>query len=153
MKEGKDIEKAVHLKLSAIAQIKYIDENWGQLEYYSQNPPVQWPCILTDITQVRFSELGNDRTKTPSNRQMGEYLLELNFAMPRLTNTSFKAPQGQKDAALVFFDILDLIHENLHGWSPIPQASKLIREGFLKVDRDDGIKQYRMLYSGSITDV
>ena len=41
---------SIKTKISEISEIKYIDENWGQLDYYSAHPPVQWPCCLIDIS-------------------------------------------------------------------------------------------------------
>ena len=53
----KEILQNIQNRLSTITEIRYIDEDWGQLDYYSQNMPVQWPCCLIDIQSGNFSNL------------------------------------------------------------------------------------------------
>ncbi|WP_190304354.1 hypothetical protein, partial [Flavobacterium branchiophilum] len=86
-------------KLSEVTELKYIDENWGQLDYYSPNMPVKWPCCLIDISDVNYSNLGVDRNAVPQNRQLGKATVKLTLANLKLTNTSMQAPQTQKDQA------------------------------------------------------
>ena len=53
----KALLEKIQEKLSEVEGLKYIDENWGQLDYYSPNMPVQYPCVLIDIGQVQYSNL------------------------------------------------------------------------------------------------
>ena len=41
--------ESIQQLLQAIEGLKYVDEDWGQLDYYSPNFPVQWPCVLIRI--------------------------------------------------------------------------------------------------------
>ena len=84
----KALLEKIQEKLSEVEGLKYIDENWGQLDYYSPNMPVQYPCVLIDIGQVQYSNLGKDLTKRPVQRQIGSVQLRLTIANMRLTNTS-----------------------------------------------------------------
>lgn len=139
-------------RLQEIAGLKYVDEDWGQLDYYSPNPPVKWPCVLIDIANASFSDVGKDRSKTPQNRQMGDEVLSLTVADMRLTNSSGRAPLLQKNNARSIWAIMEDIHVKLHGWSATPMSGKFMRRSRQRIRRDDGIQEYRLMYVFSETD-
>lgn len=139
--------------LSLISNLNYVDEDWGQLDYYSANHPVKWPCCLIDINSVNYSNIGIDRTKLPINRQLGEATVKITLANLKLTNTSSSAPQVQKDKAWLIWDILEKVHQKLHGFSPSPNCSKLIRTSMQRTLRDDGIQVYEIVYTFEVNNI
>lgn len=134
-------------KIAEIADLKYIDEDWGQLDYYSPNIPVKWPCCLIDMNNGDFSNIGQDLTKSPKNRQNGKLTVKLTFANMKLSNTSFKAPQSQKDKAWLIIGLIEEVHKKIHGFTPDANCSKMLRAGFAKVKRDDGVQEYSVYYT------
>ena len=144
--------KAIQDKLSANGNFEYVDENWGQLDYYSPNFPVKWPCVLIDITSANFSNIGKDNSKVPANRQMGAIVVELRIANLRLTNTSAKAPTMQKLYARSIWELVEQVHMELHGWNPTQGTSKLIRQSINRVRRDDGVQEYAVRYTAEEND-
>lgn len=149
----KAIIEATQTKITEITAFNYVDENWGQLDYYSQHPPVKWPCALIDIQAMKYSNIGMDKTATPQNRQMGEFLLEIRVANLKLSNTSARAPQAQRANAHSIWDLIEEIHQKIQGFSPIPMCGKLIRVGMNKVDHDDGVQEYSIIYSGTMNNI
>ncbi|WP_236025505.1 hypothetical protein [Flavobacterium geliluteum] len=143
----KEFIQNTQTKLSEVPTINYIDEDWGQLDDYSPNVPVQWPCCLIDMSNVDFSDLGMNKDAVPQNRQQAAGLITLTFANMKLTNTSFKAPQAQKDIAWSIHDIIEAAHAKVHGFAPVIGSGKLMRRSFKRVKRDDGIQQYQVVYS------
>ncbi len=143
----KTLLESVQNKLSEIKELKYIDENWGQLDYYSPNMPVQWPCCLIDLQTAQFDNVSKDFTKRPKERQNANISVELTLANMKLTNTSFNAPKGQKDNAWRIFELAEQIHRTLHGKVPVENASRLIRTSFGRVQRDDGVQEYKITYT------
>ncbi len=133
-------------KLQELAELKYIDEDWGQLDAYSPNPPTKFPLALIDFGNLNFSNLGIDRTKTPYQRQMAEGMLIITIANLKLTNTSRNAPTAQKDAAFKIWELIEAVHQKLHGYSCLQNASPLIRTGLARIKRDDGIQEYELRY-------
>lgn len=148
----KEIIEAVQTRLAASATIKYVDENWGQLDYYSPNFPVKWPCVLIDVSQAQFSDIGRNNSQVPVNRQMGAVILELRIADVRMSNTSAKAPVMQKQYARSIHGLLEEVHASLHGWNPTATCGKLIRKSMNRVRRDDGVQEYVINYSAEIND-
>lgn len=138
---------AIQAKLDTVAAIKFVDEDWGQLEDYSPHPPVKWPCCLIDLQGADFSNIGIDRRAEPQNRQEGSGIIAFNFGAVKLTNSSSKAPGTQKQAAWEIYDVIEEAHKVLQGFAPIAGGGKLIRTSIRKVNRDDGVKQIRVFYS------
>jgi hypothetical protein len=140
-------------KLAAINELKYIDNDWGQLDGYSPNFPVKWPCALVDVSDARYSNIGKDTTMLPQNRQQGEIILTITIATLRLSPSNQKAPAGKKPGANNIYLIIQTVHELLHGYSPTPQAGLLIRTGMQRIRRDDGVHQYTIQYATAIHNV
>lgn len=147
-----EILKAIQNKISEIPQIKYVDEDWGQLNLYGLDVPVKFPCALFDIKDGGFENMGNDRRQTPSQRQLGRFTLDLAVGNLKLTNTSGRAPQSQKSKAWEIHTLIKLVHEKLQGFSPRADCSKLIRMSAQRIRRDDGVQEYHILYGFEITD-
>ncbi|OXA83686.1 hypothetical protein B0A56_00775 [Flavobacterium columnare NBRC 100251 = ATCC 23463] len=131
----------------------FIDENWGQLDYYSPNMPVQWPCCLIDVNGAEYSNMGVDANKTPVNRQNAQVVAQITIANMKLTNTSFNAPQGQKDNAWSIWDLIENIHCKLHGFNPSDTSGRMIRKSLQRTQRDDGVQEYEVTYAFEIRNV
>ena len=142
-----DFLNSIQGKLSSVAPLKYVDEDWGQLDDYSAYPPVQWPCCLIDVNAVQYSNIGMDRAATPIQRQEGTAAISFTFANLRVTNSSARAPKRQQEQAWKLLEIIQQAHEVLQGFRPEENSGVLVRSAFSRVKRDDGIQQYRVTYS------
>lgn len=149
----KETIKSIIAKLGAMPELNSADEDWGQLDYYSNNFPVKFPCALVDVSNANFSNIGMDKNASPQNRQLAETTISLTIANVKLTNTAFRAPEAQKDTAFSIWDLLEAIHVQLHGWHPTDTSGKLIRMGHQRIKRDDGVQEYTLIYSLGINNV
>lgn len=149
----KEIIENTQELLKIIPEAQYVDENWGQLDYYSPNFPVKWPCILIDVNNAVYSNVGMDKTATPMNRQMASYTLEIRIANVKLTKTSARAPQTQRDQARSIWVLIEEVHKKMQGFAPTSMCGKLIRLSTSRVAREDGVQEYVVLYSGSNNNV
>jgi hypothetical protein len=152
----KNILQNIQNRLSEVIELKYIDEDWGQLNMYQ--PPVKWPCCLIDISDVNYSNLG----KHPSfggvgggsqNRQLGRATIKITLANLKLTNTSMQAPQIQKDQAWAIWGLVQKIHEKMHGFAPDVNCSKMLRLDLKRSIRDDGVQEYFITYTVEATNI
>jgi len=139
-------------RLAVIPALNYVDENTGQLDYYAPNPPVKFPCSLISIASAKFSDTGIERAAVLQNRQLADVLVEIRVANLKLTNSSAKAPAGQKSAALDILRIIQTVHELVHGWTPGGTVGKFIRQGLQQERREDGIQEYSIYYAVSLSD-
>lgn len=128
-----------------VAALKYVDEDWGQLDYYSPNPPVKWPCALIDVISVQWSNYGK-------KGQLGLARIRVRLADLRTSNSSGKAPAGQKAASNSFYTLTQNVFKALHGWSGADHYSALMRESEGRIKRDDGIKEHAMIFTTQIKD-
>lgn len=149
----KNLLEKLQLRLAEIPQLKYIDENWGQLDYYSPNMPVQYPCTLIDVQQVQYSNIGKDLTKTPQQRQIAQAQIKITIANMRLTNTSLLAPRRQKEDSWSIWTLIEMIHQKIHGFSLLPNVTPLIRTSQNRTLRDDGIQEYEVYYSCEVQNI
>lgn len=139
--------QTVQDKLANISALKYIDEDWGQMDSYSPNPPTKFPCALIDITSLNFSNIGKDNSADPVNRQIADGSVTFIVANLKLSNTSHRAPQSQKDSAWSIWTIIGDLHKAVHGWKPTESSGALMRTGIKRIRRDDGIQEYQITYS------
>lgn len=149
----KTILQSIQNKLSEIKELQYIDQDWGQLNDYAPNIPVKWPCALIDTQSGTFFNLSKDFTKTPKDRQIGRFNVEITIANLKLTNTSFLTPQKQKNDAWEIYSLIEKVHAQLHGFSPNDNCSKMLRSSFQKTQRDDGVLQYTIIYQFEIHNI
>jgi len=147
----KEVIQNIQTQLAKVSKLKYVDEDWGQLDYYSPNHPVKWPCALIDIQAAQFEDKGWDR-RTNSYPQTGEAMVSITVANLKLTNTSKLAPQSQKDAGWSIWELIEEAHQMVQGFRPHTNAGALIRQGLRRTKRDDGVQEYTLLYSFGITD-
>lgn len=142
----KQLLQNIQNRLAEIPELQYIDEDWGQIDYYSPNMPVKWPCCLIDIQSGQFSNISKDMSKRPRDRQNASFVVKISLANMRLTNTSYLAPKGQKDNAWAIFELVEKVHQKLHGFSPLENCSKMLRTSFGRTQRDDGVQEYAVMY-------
>lgn len=140
------IINGVQEKIKVVPGINYVDEDWGQLDYYSPNFPVQWPCVLIDVSEAHFRDIGKDPNKSPQNRQTAEVNITLTVANLRLTNSSGKASRFQKETVRSIHKLIEDIHKAIHGKKAHEKSGALIRKSMRRVKRDDGVQEYNVVY-------
>lgn len=135
-------------RLSACSLLKYIDEDYGQLDY--NVPSVKFPCVLVSISSGSFDDIGIERGATPQNRQMGELNVEFRIANLKLSPGNVKATSSQKENNLRIFDIIEEVHGLLHGWTPGGNQTKFMRKMIRNEKRDDGVQEYVVTYTTAL---
>lgn len=148
----KTILTAIKAKLNEVSELKYIDEDWGQLNYYGTDIPVQWPCALVQLSGGQFSNTGRDRRTTPQNRQEGVLTFEITVGKVKLTNSSNRAPINQQNSAFDIWELVEKVHQALHGWKPTENTGSLIRSSVSSMKREDGVQEKTIVYTCGIHD-
>ena len=139
----KELLNQIMQRLALVAALKYIDEDWGQLEYGSK--PVQWPCALINYGDAEWSNLS-------MKKQMGLATITVTIAAQKFGNTSLNAPAQQKESAFSILDIINEVHLVIHGWKPEAANSSMYRKSSQRVVRDDGIQEHVIRYQVQIKD-
>lgn len=128
-----------------VPAIKYVDEDWGQLDYYSPAPPVQFPAAIVDCVSVTYTNEGK-------LVQLGDVQVRIRIADQKLTNSSGKAPQTQRNQAFAIYDLLATMHAKLHGWPTNKHYTRLVRQTLKRVVRNDGMRVHELVYTTRIVD-
>lgn len=143
-----------------VPEIEFIDSEYGQLENHSGEylPPVDWPCVLIDIDNAIFKEIG-------ANMQVGEATVIIRVGFPPYESSSSITPAQYRNQGLYHFDLEDKLHRALHGWHPgIVQITDteqvdtsnvfgaLIRKSARTEERYDLIRVRSLTYSIGIDD-
>lgn len=51
----KEILEAVMRRLKEqVPDLAYVSEDWGQMDYYNEAPPVKFPCALISVSHISF---------------------------------------------------------------------------------------------------
>lgn len=144
---------AIQQILQAITELRYVDEDWGQMDDYSPNPPTQFPLALIDVGNLQFSDISRNRNLAPQMRQMASGTVTIRICDLRLTNSSGRAPASQKALIFGIWDLIDKIHAKLHGNVIGGSSGALMRTSLRKRRRDDGIQEFELTYTIGITNV
>lgn len=147
-----EILQSIKTQLEKVSELKYIDEDWGQLNLYGIEMPVKWPCALVRLTSATFSNIGTNIRATPVNRQEGTLSFEITIAKAKLSNSSNRAPINQQNKVFEIWELVEKMHQTLHGWSPTEHTGKLIRTSIGSIKRDDGIQEIKIAYTIGIHD-
>lgn len=143
----------IQKQIAQTEQFRYIGQDWGQLSAYQNAPPVGFPCCLVDVQSVEYSNLSADFSKTPRQRQMAQVQVIFSVADMQLTPNSWQTHQKQKDPSFQIWSLLESLHQKMHYFSPLPNATPLQRQSLEKIIRDDGVLQYQLIYSCQIQGV
>jgi hypothetical protein len=149
----KEILDSIQNRLDTVEGLNYVSEDWGQLEEYGRDIPAKFPLCLVDVQAATYSDIGQDRTASPQNRQEGVIRFTLKFADLRLGNANQKAPQVQKDSAWRIHEIIDKAHVKLHGFRPVPEHGALMRRDRRKFKRGDGVLHHELTYEMALHNV
>lgn len=134
-------------KLNEVSELNYKDENWGQLMDYGKDCPVKWPCALVHMAGGQFTNLANNYRSDSGNLQEGLISIEITVANLKLTNTSARAPINQRTKGFFIENVVQKVHEVLHGWRPLENSGAMIRTSSQSVMRDDGVQEKKITYT------
>lgn len=141
----KDVFIALEEELNKLKEkkiIKYVAEDWGQLDYYQTRPPVDWACVLFDVADADYSDRGE-------RAQDGVGWVMLRIADYSPVNRSSSAPDNT--CAFELIDILTEVYKAVQGLSG-ETFTPLTRKKLRKVRRDDGIREFEMLFKFGFVD-
>jgi hypothetical protein len=72
--------------------------------------------------------------------------IAVRIADMRLSNTSAKAPDFQKNKAFELFDIIEAVIKNLHGWTGTPEEYGRLQRTAQHATRKDAIRIYEITF-------
>lgn len=126
----KDIFKEITAKLDTIPELRWIDEDKGQMNF--ERPPITFPAALVEINLPN-----TDNLNLKKQHAMARIRVRLCFNFGG--NTSVVTPQAARDESLKYYDLVDKTFATLQGWAT-PIFNPLERRNFGHEKRPDGYK-------------
>jgi hypothetical protein len=129
-----------------VPEIKYIEQDLGQLEHYDMRPPVTWPCCLIDVAdEYEYTDMQGNHSQLAEGRVM------LRIGVVRYSDSNNLVPDNVRENALAYFEIEQKVFAALHGWAPAG-FSRLLRRNAVTEKRDDDIRVRMIPFTVSFTD-
>lgn len=122
-----------------VPEVKWIDQDLGQLEFYAERPAVLFPCVLIDFDELSFSDMGK-------HAQICNCVVKLRVAFNVIHHSNNVTPEPQREKALEIFDVMKKLHQFLHGWSGT-NFGELTRIRQTAEPREDTLRVYLIQYS------
>ncbi len=134
----KNVLFAVQEALANVPGVAYIAKDWGQLDVYTDAPPVEFPCVLIDVQMANYADRGR-------HSQQGEAFLIIRVAVDKPVN----AFAG--DPPFLIFDLLTDIYKVLQGLSGTA-FSRLTRTKLRKTVHTNAIRETVMTFRFGFVD-
>jgi hypothetical protein len=136
--------KAVHEKLTKVDGIRWVDEDWGQLDIY-ENPPVTFPCALVSVQVPEWIPIKEPAVQ-PGKAQV---IVKIGFDTRYKTGN---APATEIERAFAHFAIVKAVTLALRGMTGNTFRG-LERLSTIKTVTEAGVKIYTVTFSSSIVEI
>lgn len=135
----KHILSAVMERLSeSVPDLRYIAEDWGQLDFYNEAPPVKFPCALISVSNIKFE------SQTFEERRATMTIL-IRVADAPAVNGTPAAPESYRERAFAILELMEQIGDCLSGFGG-EEFNELEQKTITHYTREDAIREYAMLF-------
>jgi len=143
----KQLLNNIQTRLKTEIPTLFVDEDWGQLDYFMPAAPVKYPCALIHVGNIRYQTLGH-------KLQHGVATVVITVADVKFTNTSSNAPLLQKQQAWKVYDTILAVYQALQGWTQATPSAfgPLTRIQMVRRKNDDGIGLFDLYFEAAIRD-
>lgn len=129
-------------RLETIAELQYVSEDWGQLNF--EQPPVNWPCALVDFGEVKYTQAGRQT-------QQADAILNITVADIRFDGLNTRLPEKNRDRIGELFRIIEKVNNVIHGYGT-GSHSRFQRIALKKIIREDAVREFLITYRFGFTD-
>lgn len=129
-----------------VPEIRWIDQDFGQLEHYEERPPVAFPCVLIDFNQTSYDQ-------ELMQVQMGTLNINIRLAFAPFSNSSSITPDFVQSKALQYYDIEMRLYQALQGWNPESDICQpLVRISASNERREDPLRVRTLVFTTAFED-
>jgi len=101
----------IQARITALCpEIKWIDQDLGQLEEDTERPRVQWPCLLIDFPEASYDEMQNQR-------QWASATIQFRLGFNPFTSSAMVTPLPSLQLALSFYELEQKVFIALQAWN------------------------------------
>lgn len=129
------IQQIIERLQTNITELRYVGEDWGQLEF--EPLPVQFPCALIDLDGFSFQQMGQ-RAQTAE----GDIYIRIADIATRI---SANAPAQLQEQSYNYYDLIEKVHNVIHGLAG-QTFQPLMQTSVKRVRRDSGTREYVLTF-------
>lgn len=134
----KDLYLKILNRFKEVPQVKYVDEDYGQIDDFNERPPVAFPCALISLNEPKRSNL------TPTKQLVtAEVIIRLGFEF--LGDTSSISSENRLNAALLPYDIKEAVEAKFQAWGDA-DMNRWECTSCIKEKRNDGLVVFRLSF-------
>lgn len=126
--------------------IRWIDQDFGQLETYKDRPPVSFPCVLIDFPNTRYSEVSQTVQEVTLN-------ISIRLGFAPFSSANSVAPDISKEAALQYYEVENALVGCLYGFTADGNIQPMIRVSAATERREDAYRIREIMFSSYTEDV
>lgn len=135
----KTILTAVMAQLkNEVPDLQYIGEDWGQMDYYQDVPPVRFPCALVSISQVQYETVSKDSRRA-------RITVQVRIADSPRVAANVSAPDSYRERAFAIFELMDTVGAILNGLEG-QTFNRFKQQAVTRYNREDAIREYSMTF-------
>lgn len=128
-----------------VPELRFIDQDLGQLEHYNIRPAVSFPCCLIDIAAFKYSDMQSFTT------QLAEGVVVFRLGLVQYSDSNNLASAQWREKSLQYYELEQKVYTALHGWAP-EGFTKLLRRTTSTEQREDDIRVRVMEFAISYKD-
>lgn len=97
-----------------VPEIRYIDQDFGQLEQYVKRPGVAFPAVFIDFQNWQYDDYTQNEQKAK-----GDVIVQL--ALSKHSSSSSLTPEQWREIPLEYYEIEQKLFKALHGYCPVDE--------------------------------
>lgn len=125
------LQLSQHIK-TQMPNIRWIDQDFGQLEEFDLRPEVSFPCVLIDFSDAEYEELS-------SLSQTGTVMISLRLGFAPFSSANQLSPTNVKVKALEYYNLEQQLYEAIQGFET-DFTTPLIRKRAASEKRQDALR-------------
>lgn len=128
-----------------VPEVRWIDQDLGQLEYYKERPAVNFPCVLIEFPQATYKEEGQ-------HTQWADITVQIRLALDPLATANFEAPEHIKAMALEFYELEHKLVQQLAYFEADGKIQPLNRMSAVTEKREDMYRVRELMFTTATED-
>jgi hypothetical protein len=137
------LELCDHIK-NEVPEVRWVDQDLGQLENYDQRPAVSFPCVLIDFAATTYDDMAE-------NAQIGYPTILVRIGVNPFSKSNQTAPTEVREKAVAYYDLEQKVHQCLQGWNN-EFTNALARRSADTENRNDGLRVRLLTYETTYED-
>lgn len=131
-------------RLQAIPELKWIDLDHGQLDYYEHRPSVSFPCALIGLQISKAEDLG-------AKKQTCQAIVNIRLGFDFTGNTNAVTSKPQREKSMHYFKVANEVYKALQGFKD-ENINSLSRMNLREEKRNDHYKVINIPFSTAFND-